>query len=45
MHAHEAPMWMLVPLAVLGIGSFAAGFPFKELFAGHQRRRVLPRDR
>jgi NADH-quinone oxidoreductase subunit L len=33
--AHEAPMWMLVPLAVLGIGSFAAGFPFKEAFAGH----------
>ncbi|WP_398470461.1 NADH-quinone oxidoreductase subunit L, partial [Tardiphaga sp.] len=34
-HAHEPPMWMLFPLAVLGIGSFAAGFPFKEAFAGH----------
>jgi NADH-quinone oxidoreductase subunit L len=34
-HAHEAPLWMLVPLGVLGVGSFAAGFPFKELFAGH----------
>jgi NADH-quinone oxidoreductase subunit L len=33
--AHEAPLWMLVPLGVLGVGSFAAGFPFKELFAGH----------
>ncbi len=33
--AHEAPMWMLFPLAVLGVGSFAAGFPFKEAFAGH----------
>ncbi|WP_398478661.1 NADH-quinone oxidoreductase subunit L [Tardiphaga sp.] len=34
-HAHEPPMWMLFPLAVLGIGSFAAGLPFKESFAGH----------
>ncbi|MDB5501312.1 MAG: NADH-quinone oxidoreductase subunit [Tardiphaga sp.] len=33
--AHEAPYWMLVPLAVLGAGSILAGFPFKELFAGH----------
>src|SRR5881392_947450 len=33
--AHEAPMWMLVPLAVLAAGSILAGFPFKELFAGH----------
>src|SRR6202011_3487137 len=33
--AHEPPMWMLVPLAVLAAGSIAAGFPFKELFAGH----------
>ncbi len=33
--AHEAPYWMLVPLGVLAVGSFAAGFPFKELFAGH----------
>src|SRR5436190_15106234 len=28
-------MWMLVPLAVLAAGSILAGFPFKELFAGH----------
>ena len=33
--AHEAPLWMLVPLFVLAVGSFLAGFPFKELFAGH----------
>jgi NADH-quinone oxidoreductase subunit L len=26
---------MLIPLAVLAIGSFLAGLPFKELFAGH----------
>jgi NADH-quinone oxidoreductase subunit L len=26
---------MLVPLGVLGFGSIAAGYPFKELFAGH----------
>ncbi|WP_213740993.1 NADH-quinone oxidoreductase subunit L [Bradyrhizobium sp. dw_411] len=32
--AHEAPMWMLVPLFVLAVGSFLAGFPFKELFKG-----------
>ena len=28
-------MTMLVPLGVLAIGCFLAGFPFKELFAGH----------
>ncbi|MBN9039909.1 MAG: NADH-quinone oxidoreductase subunit L [Rhizobiales bacterium 62-47] len=33
--AHEAPLWMLVPLGVLAAGSILAGFPFKELFAGH----------
>jgi NADH-quinone oxidoreductase subunit L len=33
--AHEAPMWMLVPLAVLAAGSILSGFPFKEFFAGH----------
>src|SRR5713101_4884330 len=33
--AHESPMTMLVPLGVLAIGCFLAGFPFKELFAGH----------
>jgi NADH-quinone oxidoreductase subunit L len=33
--AHESPLWMLIPLGVLAAGSFLAGFPFKELFAGH----------
>lgn len=33
--AHEAPLWMLVPIGVLAAGSILAGFPFKELFAGH----------
>jgi NADH-quinone oxidoreductase subunit L len=33
--AHESPVVMLVPLAVLAAGSLLAGYPFKELFAGH----------
>jgi NADH-quinone oxidoreductase subunit L len=33
--ARESPLVMLVPLAVLAAGSVLAGFPFKELFAGH----------
>jgi NADH-quinone oxidoreductase subunit L len=33
--AHESPLWMLIPIGVLGAGSILAGFPFKELFAGH----------
>src|SRR6195952_257066 len=33
--AHEAPLWMLVPIGILAVGSILAGFPFKELFAGH----------
>src|SRR6202040_4465902 len=33
--AHESPIVMLVPLAVLAAGSLFAGYPFKELFAGH----------
>jgi NADH-quinone oxidoreductase subunit L len=33
--AHESPLWMLVPIGVLAAGSILAGFPFKELFAGH----------
>jgi NADH-quinone oxidoreductase subunit L len=33
--AHESPMTMLVPLGVLALGSFLAGLPFKEVFAGH----------
>src|SRR5467141_1596653 len=33
--AHEAPLWMLIPIGILAAGSILAGFPFKELFAGH----------
>jgi len=33
--ARESPMVMLVPLAVLAIGSIAAGWPFLPLFTGH----------
>lgn len=33
--AHEAPLWILVPIGALAVGSIVAGFPFKELFAGH----------
>src|SRR6202171_4494786 len=33
--AHEAPIWMLIPIGILAAGSILAGFPFKELFAGH----------
>jgi NADH-quinone oxidoreductase subunit L len=33
--ARESPTVMLVPLAVLAAGSLLAGYPFKELFAGH----------
>src|SRR6202521_1582488 len=32
--AHESPPVMLVPLALLAIGSIAAGLPFMSLFAG-----------
>ena len=28
-------LWMLIPIGVLAAGSILAGFPFKELFAGH----------
>jgi NADH-quinone oxidoreductase subunit L len=33
--AHESPMVMLVPLAILAAGSLLAGLPFRDLFAGH----------
>jgi NADH-quinone oxidoreductase subunit L len=33
--AHESPLVMLIPLAALAAGSILAGYPFKELFAGH----------
>src|SRR6202171_5210335 len=33
--AHESPKVMLVPLALLAIGSHAAGWPFLSIFTGH----------
>ncbi len=33
--AKESPLVILIPLGVLAFGSIAAGFPFKEYFAGH----------
>lgn len=33
-HAHESPLVMLIPLALLALGSIAAGFAFKGLFIG-----------
>jgi NADH-quinone oxidoreductase subunit L len=33
--AHESPLVMLIPLAVLAAGSILAGFPFREVFVGH----------
>jgi NADH-quinone oxidoreductase subunit L len=33
--AHESPMVMLVPLGFLAAGCVLAGFPFKDIFAGH----------
>ena len=33
--AHESPLVVLVPLAILAAGSIFAGYPFKEIFAGH----------
>jgi NADH-quinone oxidoreductase subunit L len=34
-HARESPPVMLVPLAVLALGSIVTGFAFNEIFAGH----------
>src|SRR3977135_1528097 len=39
--AHESPLWMLIPIGVLAAGSILAGFPFKELFAGHAVEELL----
>jgi NADH-quinone oxidoreductase subunit L len=33
--AHESPLVMLIPLALLAIGSIGAGWPFLSLFTGH----------
>jgi NADH-quinone oxidoreductase subunit L len=34
-HVHESPMVMLLPLLLLGIGAFVAGFIFHDYFFGH----------
>jgi NADH-quinone oxidoreductase subunit L len=34
-NAHEPPWVMLIPLIFLSVGAFLAGYPFKEMFAGH----------
>ena len=34
-HAHESPLVMMIPLAVLAVGSILAGYPLKEYFIGH----------
>ncbi|KAF1854111.1 hypothetical protein Lal_00005330 [Lupinus albus] len=36
-HAHESPVVMLVPLAVLTLGALFAGVGFHEYFIGHDR--------
>ena len=33
--AHESPMVMLIPLGFLALGSIVAGYPFRDIFAGH----------
>ncbi len=33
--AHESPMVMLIPLALLAVGSIAAGYPALTVFTGH----------
>ena len=33
--AHESPLVILIPLAILAIGSIAAGWPFVHIFEGH----------
>ena len=34
-HAHEGPLVMTIPLALLAAGAIFAGFPFVEYFIGH----------
>jgi NADH-quinone oxidoreductase subunit L len=34
--ARESPWVMLAPLAFLALGSLGAGYPFREIFAGHE---------
>ena len=33
--AHESPKVVLIPLALLAIGSIFAGYPFADIFSGH----------
>ncbi len=33
--ARESPLVMLIPLGFLAVGSILSGYPFKEIFAGH----------
>jgi NADH-quinone oxidoreductase subunit L len=42
--AHESPLWMLIPIGVLAVGSVASGFPFKELFTSHHGVEEFFRD-
>jgi len=37
-HAHESPMTMMLPLAVLSAGAIAAGFLFSNYFIGHDEQ-------
>jgi NADH-quinone oxidoreductase subunit L len=39
--AHESPKVMLVPLAVLAVGSIASGWPMLGLFTGHGAERFF----
>ena len=34
--AHESPLVVLIPLAVLALGSLVTGFVFNQFFAGHE---------
>ena len=36
-HVHDSPPVMLLPLAVLALGTVLAGYPFKEFFVGHDQ--------
>jgi NADH-quinone oxidoreductase subunit L len=36
-HAHESPLVMLIPLAVLSVGALASGYLFEPMFSGHHQ--------
>src|SRR5947209_13896138 len=40
--ARESPMVMLLPLVFLAVGSIFAGYPFSELFVGHDVGEFFP---